>query len=108
MTHESGVSSSGLLPTESGALPSFADQDPGKPIGVIFRASNGKSKRHRADKIKIATVVKPDDLVSFCERYAEVCRAGMDALKKKDRSRLKKKKKVQKLKDLGQAGGVKS
>jgi signal recognition particle subunit SRP14 len=80
------------LSTEPGSLPSFADQNPGSPVPVIFRASNGKGKKNRADKIKLSTIVQPDDLASFYERYAEVCRVGMDALKKRDRSRLKKKK----------------
>jgi hypothetical protein len=98
VTHSSGLSASGLLPTESGALPSFADQNPGFPVPIIFRASNGKGKKKRDDKVKISTVVQPDDLALFYERYAEVCRTGMDSLKKRDRSRLKKKKREQKSK----------
>jgi signal recognition particle subunit SRP14 len=53
--------------------------------------------------VKIATVVEPEELDGFYVRYAEVCRAGMDALKKRDRSKGKKRKKEKKGKD----GGVK-
>lgn len=35
-------------------------------------------------------MVQPDDLEGFFVRYAEVCRAGMQALKKRDRSGRKK------------------
>jgi signal recognition particle subunit SRP14 len=104
VTHGSELSSSKALPTESGALPSFGDQSLDLPFAVIFRASNGKSKPSRDEKIKIATVVQPDDLSSFYERYAEVCRAGMDALKKRDRSKVKKKKRELKSKEPGQVG----
>lgn len=42
-------------------------------------------------KIKLSTVVQPQDLESFFARYAEICKAGMSALKKRDRSKRKKK-----------------
>jgi signal recognition particle subunit SRP14 len=97
------------LPTAPGSLPSFSDQTPDSPLPIIFRATNGKSKPKRDEKIKIATVVEPGDLSSFYDRYAEVCRAGMDALKKRDRSKVKKKKKEQKSKDpAAVTGGAKS
>ena len=102
VTREIEPSATESSPAVSGGLPSFTDQKPGSPVPVIFRANNGKSKPNRAEKIKIATVVQPDDLASFYARYAEVCRVGMDALKKRDRSRLKKKKREQKSKDKQQ------
>jgi signal recognition particle subunit SRP14 len=108
VTRGSGLSPSETSPTDPGALPSFSDQSPELPVPIIFRATNGKSKPHRDEKIKIATVVQPDDLTSFYERYAEVCRAGMDALKKRDRSKVKKKKREQKSKEPGQPGGAKT
>jgi signal recognition particle subunit SRP14 len=63
------------------------------PAPILIRATDGKSKDFRANKVKLATVVQPEDLDSFFARYAEVCRAGMDALKKRDRSKAKKRKK---------------
>ena len=47
--------------------------------------------------MKISTVVQPKDLESFYTRYAEVCKKGMEGLRKRDRSKKKKdKKKVKK------------
>jgi signal recognition particle subunit SRP14 len=64
------------------------------PLPLLIRATNTKSKENRKHKVKIATVVQPDDIEDFYTRYAEVCRAGMTALKKRDRSKGKKKKKA--------------
>ncbi|GKZ32689.1 hypothetical protein AbraIFM66950_002288 [Aspergillus brasiliensis] len=44
-----------------------------------------------ASKVKISTVVSPDDLEAFYARYAEVCKAGMTGLKKRDRKKGKAK-----------------
>ncbi|KAI9147881.1 Signal recognition particle subunit srp14 [Paramyrothecium foliicola] len=74
----------------------FPDLDPGKPLPIFIRASNGKSKKDREGKIKIATVVQPDDLDAFYARYAEVCKAGMTLLKPRDRSKKKAKAKKKK------------
>jgi signal recognition particle subunit SRP14 len=63
---------------------------------VIVRASNGKSKRDRPNKVKLSTVVQPDELDNFYVRYAEVCKAGMTALKPRDRSKKKAKAKKKK------------
>ncbi|MCJ1297355.1 hypothetical protein MMC08_000141 [Hypocenomyce scalaris] len=85
--------SSGLSsPSSPSAVPSdsFADLHPASPLPVLIRATNGKSKEHKKDKIKLATIVQPDDLERFFVRYAEVCRTGMQALKKRDRSGRKK------------------
>jgi len=57
------------------------------------RATDGNSQsedRKKTDKIKLSTVVQPDDLEQFYTRYADVCKAGMQALKKRDRSKRKK------------------
>ncbi|KAH0157873.1 hypothetical protein KCU67_g7741, partial [Aureobasidium melanogenum] len=48
--------------------------------------------RKKSEKIKLSTVVQPDDLEAFYTRYAEVCKQGMQALKKRDRSKRKKQK----------------
>ena len=66
------------------------DLHPPSPLPVIVRATNGKGKEERKDKVKLSTVVQPDALDSFYARYAEICRTGMQALKKRDRSRKKK------------------
>ncbi|KAI9822134.1 MAG: hypothetical protein M1832_003137 [Thelocarpon impressellum] len=60
------------------------------PPAILIRATNGKSKARRADKIKLSTVVAASALDGFFARYAEVCKAGMGALKKRDRSGRKK------------------
>ncbi|OAQ66643.2 signal recognition particle domain-containing protein [Pochonia chlamydosporia 170] len=69
----------------------MADRHVGNSMPVIIRASNGKSKRNRSDKIKISTVVQPDDLGGFYARYADVCKSGMTALRPRDRSKKKAK-----------------
>lgn len=60
--------------------------------------SNSKStskKRKKTDgttpKIKISTIVAPDEIEAFYARYAEVCKAGMSGLKKRDRKKAKTK-----------------
>ena len=55
-----------------------------------MRATNGKSKDHRKEKIKLSTVVEPAALEGFYTRYAEICRSGMQGLRKRDRSGRKK------------------
>jgi signal recognition particle subunit SRP14 len=61
---------------------------------VLIRATDGKSqskdKKKNKDKVKISTIVQPDDLEAFFARYAEVCKSGMQSLKKRDRSKRKK------------------
>ncbi|MCJ1485138.1 hypothetical protein MMC06_005311 [Schaereria dolodes] len=68
----------------------FADLHPASPLPIIVRATNGKSKEKRSDKIKLSTVVEPDALEGFYTRYAEICRSGMQGLRKRDRSGRKK------------------
>lgn len=78
-----------------GRLP---DLHPSKPLPVIVRATDGKSKMNRADKIKLSTIVDADTLEAFFTRYAEVCKIGMSSLKKRDRSKGKKKMKAKRKK----------
>ena len=68
------------------------------PAPILIRATNGKSKaaRKRGKKVKLSTVVQPDELEAFYGRYAEVCRAGMSALKPRDRTKRKAKAKRRK------------
>ena len=42
------------------------------------------------DKVKLSTIVRPEGIDAFFARYAEVCKAGMQSLKKRDRSKRKK------------------
>lgn len=83
------------IPKPSEEEPS-PDLNPGKPLPLIIRASNGKGKRDRSAKVKLSTVVNPDDLEAFYVRYADVCKTGMTALKPRDRSKKKAKAKKKK------------
>lgn len=71
---------------------------PANPLPVIIRATSGKGKGKagQKDRIKLSTVVKPDAMEGFYIKYAEVCKAGMQALQKRDRSKRKKAKKTKK------------
>ncbi|KAL8893100.1 MAG: hypothetical protein Q9215_000105 [Flavoplaca cf. flavocitrina] len=84
-------------------IPPFADQALSSSLPLIIRASNGKSKERRVDKIKLSTVVQPDQLEPFFTRYAEVMKGGATALKKRDRSGRKK---ATKAKKKGKGSGV--
>lgn len=83
------------------------DLHPPNPLPLIVRATDGKSQSKdrvkTKEKVKISTVVQPDDIEAFFSRYAEVCKAGMQSLKKRDRSKRKKDK--GKKKKAGGAGG---
>lgn len=46
--------------------------------------------KKKAPKVKLSTVVEPADVDSFFVRYADVCKAGMVGMKKRDRSAKKK------------------
>lgn len=69
---------------------SFPDLHPPHPLPVLVRATNGKSEEKKKDKIKISTIVQADELEGFFVKYAEVWKAGMSGLKKRDRSGRKK------------------
>ena len=94
-----------LTPSKSTSTPSspitsppgsthFPDLNPSQPFPLIIRATNGKGKAHReqGEKVKLSTIVQPDQLEKFFVRYAEVMKSGMSSLKKRDRSGRKKKK----------------
>ncbi|KAI1773711.1 signal recognition particle 14kD protein [Hypoxylon cercidicola] len=74
----------------------FPDLHPPKPMPVLIRATNAKGKERRQDRVKFSTVVEPDSLPAFFERYADVCKAGMTTLKPRDRSKRKGKAKKKK------------
>lgn len=68
----------------------FDDLRPASPLPVLIRATNGKSKEKKNEKIKLSTIVQPDALEAFYLRYADICKSGMQGLKKRDRSGRKK------------------
>ena len=74
----------------------LADPHPQKALPILIRATDGKSKDHRATKVKLSTVVQPDALEAFFARYVDVWKAGMTTLKKRDRGRKKAKAKKRK------------
>ncbi|KAK2759871.1 hypothetical protein FQN54_002605 [Arachnomyces sp. PD_36] len=86
-------------------FPSSTEQKPDNETqsepSILVRATDGKDKEHR---VKISTVVAPDELEAFYTKYAEVCKAGMVGMKKRDRSGRKKGK--GKVKGKGGAGKV--
>ncbi|KAJ5115092.1 signal recognition particle SRP14 subunit [Penicillium alfredii] len=51
------------------------------------KSKDGKITKITSSKVKISTVASPDELEAFYARYAEVCKAGMSGLKKRDRKR---------------------
>ena len=89
--HGSELSQSSSLPLRKKVLDEpFTDLHPASPLPVIMRATNGKSKDKIKEKIKLSTVVEPQALEAFYARYAEVCKSGMQGLRKRDRSGRKK------------------
>ncbi|KAK3989654.1 signal recognition particle 14kD protein-domain-containing protein [Cladorrhinum sp. PSN332] len=92
-------------PTESNPFP---DLHPSNPLPIIIHATNAKSKQDRkaGKKIKLSTVVQPDELESFYGRYAEVCKAGMSGLKPRDRTKRKAKAKGKKKKGVAAGAAV--
>ncbi|KAI1181039.1 signal recognition particle 14kD protein [Nemania sp. FL0916] len=82
-------------PTDGTVIP---DLHPPRPLPILIRVSNTKGREARAadEKIKLSTVVDPDTLPAFFERYAEVCKLGMVSLKPRDRSKRKGKAKKKK------------
>ena len=66
---------------------------------VLIRATNGLSKARGTDKslakrdpkIKLSTVVEAAEIEDFYAKYAEVCKSGMQGLRKRDRRKQKKK-----------------
>jgi signal recognition particle subunit SRP14 len=91
-------------PTANSTLP---DLETSKPLPILIRASNGKSKEKRDKKVKLSTIVEADALEAFFLKYAEVCKQGMTGLKKRDRSKAKEKLKAKKRKQGGTGVEVK-
>ena len=72
---------------------------------MLIRATNGKSKDDKKDKIKLSTIVQANELDGFFVKYAEVCKTGMSGLKKRDRSGRKAKVKEKRKKKSAKEGG---
>ncbi|KAF5022778.1 hypothetical protein F66182_5193 [Fusarium sp. NRRL 66182] len=83
------------IPGPSDEEPS-PDIRPSQPLPLLIRATDGKGKKERSSKVKLSTVVNPEDLEAFYVRYADVCKTGMTALKPRDRSKKKAKAKKKK------------
>lgn len=86
-----------LAPARPAKIPDdpLWDLHPPNPLPLIVRATDGETtksdkKTKNPDKVKLSTIVQPDDIDAFFTRYAEVCKAGMQSLKKRDRSKRKK------------------
>ncbi|EAW11585.1 signal recognition particle 14 kDa protein [Aspergillus clavatus NRRL 1] len=71
---------------------------------ILIRATDGNTsapnpksskdqnkKAAKTSKVKLSTVVAQEELEAFFARYAEVCKAGMTGLKKRDRKKGKAK-----------------
>ena len=95
---------SGKAPGAPGHPDDFSDLNPPAPVPVLVRATNGKPKEKRKDKIKISTVVQPEELEMFFTRYTDVCKSGMSGLKKRNRSGAKAKARAKKKKEKGAVG----
>jgi len=71
----------------------LADLHPTLSLPIIIRASDGetqsKDRVKNKDHVKISTIVQPDDLEGFFTRYADVCKASMLSLRKRDRRKRK-------------------
>ena len=87
----SGPSSQVLIRATNGAVTAKLKSKPGLKIS--------KEQQHSPKtKIKIATVVESSDLESFYTKYANVCKKGMDGLRKRDKKKAKEKAKAAKKK----------
>jgi signal recognition particle subunit SRP14 len=84
----------------------FPDLYPAVPLPIIIRATNSKSKDHRDKKIKLSTVVEADALEGFYSKYAEVCKASMSGLKKRDRRGAKEKQRAKKKQGAAAGAGT--
>jgi signal recognition particle subunit SRP14 len=80
-------------PEPTSKAPPLLQSPPLAVAPVIVHATTGTSRTDKthSKKKKISTVVPPEELEGFYVRYAEACKAGMQGLKKRDRSGRKKK-----------------
>lgn len=122
-THSSGHGSIYLTqkPLVSAAESTSASSSPpALTPQVLIRATDGLSKSHRVakpannksksqsagsirPKVRLATVLDAEDVDSFYAKYAEVCKKGMEALRKRDKKKAKEKAKAKKKGKTGAA-----
>jgi len=83
--------------TSHGSIYLSQKRIPSNPDQVLIRASNGANKPKREEdpksKIKYSTIVPTAELGEFYARYADVCKKGMEGLRKRDKKKTKKRKK---------------
>jgi signal recognition particle subunit SRP14 len=86
------------VPTADDPLADVKHTEDSASFPVIIRATNGKSGEDRkaGQRVKLSTIVQPGDLDVFYARYAEICKAGMLALKPRVRTKRKAKSKKKK------------
>ncbi|PKX98106.1 signal recognition particle 14 kDa protein [Aspergillus novofumigatus IBT 16806] len=93
-----------LLPSNANTSTSEEASSSSSLPPILIRATDGNTnapnpkttkdqnqKAAKTSKIKLSTVVAQEDLETFFARYAEVCKAGMTGLKKRDRKKGKAK-----------------
>lgn len=92
----------------------LTDENASASSRILIRATNGvagpnpkskagvsiaKENQHKQKKkIKLATVVETADLEDFYNKYADVCKKGMEGLRKRDKKKAKEKAKAAKKK----------
>lgn len=87
LTNEESTSSQVLIRASNGATAAKAKAKPGVKIA--------KEKQHKPKpKIKLATVVETASLEDFYSKYADVCKKGMEGLRKRDKKKAKEKAKA--------------
>jgi len=74
------------------AVDDFSDLNIPEPLPILIHATDGNGKNARATKVKLSTIVQPEEMEAFFTRYADICKAGMTGLKKRDRKGRKAKK----------------
>jgi hypothetical protein len=77
------------LPPTKSEIDGLVDTKTSETFPLLIRASDG-------DKLKISTIVSQEGLEGFFGKYGEVCKNGMQGLKKRDRKKEKAKKEKKK------------
>ncbi|KAJ0416796.1 signal recognition particle, SRP9/SRP14 subunit [Aspergillus carlsbadensis] len=104
LTTTSQKSRGSVYLTQKPLLPTSADRTSTtiSPPSILIRATDGNTnapnpktptdkQNSKESRVKLSTVVQPEELEMFYARYAEVCKAGMTGLKKRDRKQKKAK-----------------
>ncbi|KAH8423372.1 signal recognition particle 14 kDa protein [Aspergillus melleus] len=107
LTNTSQKARGSIFLTQKPLLASNPSSETSTTPSILVRATDGntnapnpksakegdakKKPSSTSQKVKLSTVVAPEDLEAFYTRYAEVCKAGMTGLKKRDRKRGKAK-----------------